>query len=227
MGDNVGSRALCAYAAAMSLTVPIWILASATAILAIGVITIALAIRSALSQLVAQRELASQLADLAALHARDLRQSVDDRRRAQACRVFIELDRGDPSGTDLTPWQVTATVHNTSDQPVYDLYVIWQHGNVRLGRPDRSTRLLPGLDVCFSRGPDTSGDRSSTTTGSPAPDGSTSVLTLATTATTVDPAAVTAFLTFRDTAGIRWTVREDGTLSDISPASPDIPAAQD
>jgi len=29
---------------------------------------------------------------------------------------------------------------------------------------------------------------------------------------------LSAFLTFRDAAGIRWTVREDGTLSDISSA---------
>lgn len=211
----------------MSLTVPIWILASATAILAIGVLITAFGIRSALSQLVVQREVAGQLAELVRLHARDLRQSVDERRRAQACRVFIELDRGGPASGDLATWQVTATVHNTSDQPVYDLYVIWQHGNVRLGRPDRSGRLLPSREVCFSRGPDTSRERSSTMDDSQALDGNTGVLTLAPTATTVDPAAVTAFLTFRDTAGVRWTVREDGTLSDISPASPDTTAPQD
>ena len=78
---------------------------------------------------------------------------------------------------------------------MYDLYVIWQLGTVRMGRPDRAARLLPGQEVCFERTPEPPAPG--------APD---------------DPAALSAFLTFRDAAGIRWTVREDGTLSDISSA---------
>jgi hypothetical protein len=189
----------------MPLTAPTWIAAIATVVVAIGVIVAAglagkvLYARS--RQVADQRELISQLAEILTLQAKNLRLSIDERRRAQACQVFIELTRfgglATPSlGAAAPPsGRVTATVHNASQQPVYDLYVIWQLGTVRMGRPDRAARLLPGCEVCFERAPEPSA------AGSPD-----------------DPAALSAFLTFRDAAGIRWTVREDGTLSDISPA---------
>ena len=201
----------------MSLTVPTWIAAIATAVLAVGVIVAAGLARKALSahlrQLGAQHELTAQLAEAMELQVQHLRLALDERRRAQAGQVFIELTRRpgplaapDPESAGPDPasgasaaapvtWQVAATVHNSSQQPVYDVYVIWLLGTTRLGRPDPAARLLPGHEVTFERGPD------SAAAGSP-----------------VDPAALTAFLTFRDTAGVRWTVREDGTLSDISPA---------
>lgn len=175
-----------------------WIAAIATVVMAIGLITAAWFARTAsvaLSrQLTAQQALITQLAEVLQLHARELSQSHDERRRAQACRIFIELERAVP---------VTATVRNTSDQPVYDMYVIWQLGTVRMGKPDPVARLLPGEQVTFERGHQpTDADLSSDRT------------------TPSDPAALSAFLTFRDTAGVRWTVREDGTLSDVAPASP-------
>jgi hypothetical protein len=74
--------------------------------------------------------------------------------------------------------------------------VIWLLGTTRMGRPDPAPRLLPGQQVCFERASDPDGEGSET----------------------ADAEAPTAFLTFRDAAGLRWTVREDGTLSDISPA---------
>jgi hypothetical protein len=182
----------------MPLTVPTWIAAVATVVLALGVITAAWTAHRAFvvlsRQLTAQRELSTQLAEVLQLHARGLHQAIDERRRSQACRVFIDLDR---TVGDQDPWRVVATVRNTSDQPVYDLYVIWQRGTTRMGKPDPAAKLMPGDDVSFERGPQ-AGD-----SDQPA-----------------DPAALNAFLTFRDTAGIRWTVREDGTLSDIAPASP-------
>jgi len=188
----------------MSLTVPTWIAAIATAVLAVGVIVAAGLARKALSahlrQLSAQHELTAQLAEAMELQSQHLRLALDERRRAQACQVFIELNRRPETPVS---WQVAATVHNSSQQPVYDVYVIWLLGTTRLGRPDPVPRLLPGCDVTFERGPD------SAAPGNP-----------------VDPAALTAFLTFRDTAGVRWTVREDGTLSDISPA-PEPRAAHD
>lgn len=140
-----------------------------------------------------QQALTAKLAEVLQLHARELGQSYDERRRAQAGRVFIELSRVVPAGVAASPWQVTATVRNTSDQPVYDMYVIWQLGTVRMGKPDAVARLLPGEQAAFERGAGTS----------PA-----------------DPATLSAFLTFRDTVGVRWTVREDGLLSDVSSASP-------
>ena len=176
----------------MPLTVPSWIAAGAGVVLAIGVISALWFARRAFSvlsaQLASQQELTAQLAEVLQLHARDLQITIDERRRAQACKVFIELDRsGDP---------VTATVLNRSDQPVYDLYLIWQLGTVRMGKPDRLARLLPGEPASFKR-------------GSEAAEGE----------TPADPTAINAFLTFRDSAGVRWTVREDGTLSDVAPAA--------
>jgi hypothetical protein len=183
-----------------------WIAAIATVVLAISVIIAVWLARTAsvaLSrQLTAQQALTAQLAEVLQLHARELGQSHGERRRAQACRVFIELDRFAPTSVassgaresgspGQSPWHVTATVRNTSDQPVYDLYVIWQLGTVRMGKPDPVARLLPGERVTFER------------VRQPAD---------------ADAAALNAFVTFRDTAGVRWTVREDGTLSDIAPS---------
>ena len=192
----------------MPLTAPTWIAAIATAVLAVSVIAGIWLARDALRarspNRAKQRELISQLTEAIELLSKNLRQSADERRRAQACRVFIELDRaiaaakpgeepGDKGRLD-SPWHVRATVHNASQQPVYDLYVIWLHGTVRVGKPDREPRLMPGQHRCFERGPDLDGCEQP-----------------------IDPHALAAFLTFRDTAGVRWTVREDGTLSDISP----------
>jgi hypothetical protein len=196
----------------MSLSVPTWIAAIATVVLAVGVVAAAAVARKALSahvrQLAAQHELTRQLAEAMELQSQNLRLALDERRRAQACQVFIDLQRmgtAESSGQDLASGtaHVAATVHNNSHLPIYDLYVIWLLGTTRMGRPDPAARLLPGQQVCFERAHEpASGD------GSP---GS-------------DPEALTAFLTFRDAAGVRWTVREDGTLSDISPAPETRPA---
>ena len=195
----------------MPLTVPAWINAVATVIVAFGVVTAVYYVRKAFGT--KQRELVAQLTDATRLHASALRLSVDERRRAQACHVFIDLDRStplkqvpaSPSSTEAAasaPWRTTATVHNASSQPVYDLYVIWQLGTERLGRPDPTTKLMPGQQVCFERGSH-SADPS------------------------IDPNSLTAFLTFRDAAGVRWTAREDGTLTDITPASAEPSAPED
>ncbi len=196
----------------MSLTVPTWIAAVATAVLAVSVILAARLARNALGarseQLTAQRKLTAELTDALALLSKNVRQSVDERRRAQACQVFIELDRNGTSaavsGSAGRPtWRVVATVHNGSQQPVYDLYVIWLLGTVRVGKPDRAARLLPGREVCFVRGHESGGAEQP-----------------------IDPDALAAFVTFRDASDVRWTVREDGTLSDISP-TPDPPTPHD
>ena len=192
----------------MPLTAPAWIAAIATAVLAVSVIAgIWLArdgLRARSASRANEREPIALLTEAIELLSKNLRLSADERRRAQACQVFIELDRSMPNpnpgqapadqGSLDSTWRVGATVHNSSPQPVYDLYVIWLHGTVRVGKPDRAQRLLPGQHRCFERGPDLDASEQP-----------------------IDPNALAAFLTFRDTAGIRWTVREDGTLSDISP----------
>jgi hypothetical protein len=66
---------------------------------------------------------------------------------------------------------------------------------------------LPGQQVCFERSP------GQAHVG--APDSA-----------AASAESLTAFLTFRDTTGIRWTVREDGTFSDISP-TPDARSPHD
>jgi hypothetical protein len=195
----------------MSLTAPTWIAAIATVVLAVCVLVAAVVARKALGaharQLAAQHELTKQLADAIELQSQNLRLALEERRRAQACQVFIELKRTSEAEVSERVGRVAATVHNNSQQPIYDLYVIWLLGTTRMGKPDPAARLLPGQQVCFERNPEPAdGD---------APD---------------SPAAsaesLTAFLTFRDTAGIRWTVREDGTFSDISSAS-DVRAPHD
>jgi hypothetical protein len=192
----------------MPLTAPAWIAAIATAVLAVSVIVAMWLARDAFQarspKQKNRRELIAQLTEALELFSKNVRQSAEERRRAQACQVFIELDRRpaaakpgeEPAdqGRVESPWRVGATVHNASQQPVYDLYVIWLHGTVRVGKPDRAARLMPGQHRCFERGPDLDSPEQQ-----------------------IDPNALAAFLTFRDTAGVRWTVREDGTLSDISP----------
>lgn len=186
----------------MSLSAPTWTAAIATVVLAIGVLVAAVIAHKALGahtrQLAAQNELTKQLAEAVELQSQNLRMELEERRRAQACQVFIELKR-----TTV----VAATVHNNSQQPIYDLYVIWLLGTTRMGRPDPAARLQPGQQVCFERSPEANDDDAA---DSPA----------------ASTESLTAFLTFRDTTGIRWTVREDGTFSDISPA-PDIRSPHD
>ncbi len=179
----------------MPLTGPAWIAAIAAVILGIGVIIAAWSARQALS---AQADLTAKLAQALDLQARELRQAMDERRRAQACQVFIELERlATPEAeaeAEAKPTRVSATVQNASAQPIYDLYVIWQLGTVRMGRPDPAARLLPGRNMYFERYPEPNGD-----------------------GTAPDASSLTAFLTFRDAAGVRWTVRDDGTVSDVAP----------
>lgn len=188
----------------MSLAAPTWITAIAAVILAAGaIITSIFAIRALgqqSRQLGDQQAVHAKLAELLPLQAEDLRDSLLQRRRAQAAQVFIEVDRIPPAAVaggsgqdepDPPPWRLRARVHNTSRQPIHDLHVIWQRGMVRMGKPDRTGRLMPGNDASFERlGPPAMGPP-------------------------VDPAILGAFLAFRDAAGVRWAVREDGTLTDI------------
>lgn len=208
----------------MSPSAPTWITAVATVVLAVGVLVAAVLGRKALTargrQLAARHELTKHLAEVLELQSQNLRLALEERRRAQACQVFIELRRTSTSAAepreagaahssdDLAPdGLVAATVHNNSHQPIYDLYVIWLLGTNRMGRPDPAARLLPGQQVCFERKPEPAGGDTSDSRAAAAE-------------------ALTAFLTFRDAAGFRWTVREDGTLSDISPA-PDTRSPHD
>jgi hypothetical protein len=190
------------------LAAPAWIAAIAAVVFAVAVI-VALglarkALRAHARQLADQHELTSQLAEAVALQVKDLRLSLDERRRAQAGHIFLELNRLEASA----PSEVIAAVHNNSLEPVYDLYVIWQLGTVRMGKPDRAARLMPGSHIEFTRQSEPPADAARSD-----PDG------VAEPAAPDPSAALSAFLTFRDAAGVRWTVREDGTLTDITRAT--------
>jgi hypothetical protein len=190
------------------LAAPAWIAAIAAVVLAVAAILALGLARKALSaharQLADQHELTSQLAEAVALQVKDLRLSLDERRRAQAGHIFLELNRLEASA----PSEVIAAVHNNSLEPVYDLYVIWQLGTVRMGKPDRAARLMPGSHIEFARQSEPPADAAPSD-----PDG------VAEPAAPDPSATLSAFLTFRDAAGVRWTVREDGTLTDITRAT--------
>jgi hypothetical protein len=195
----------------MSLAVPTWIAAIAAVILAVGaIITAIFAIRvfgRQSRQLQAQERVNEKLAEMLPLQAEELRDALSARKRAQAAQIFIEVDRipsaaPGPAGPGQqqpgpASWRLMATVRNTSRQPIYDLHVIWQQGMVRMGKPDRAGRLMPDSDVSF--------ERLGSLDASPP----------------VDPGMLGAFLAFRDAAGVRWAVREDGTLTDTSAPSQD------
>src|SRR6266567_3977828 len=134
----------------MSLAAPTWIAAIAAVVLAVGaIVTSGFAIRALgqqSRQLRDQQVTHAKLAELLPLQAEELRESLRERKRAQAAQVFIEVDRIPPArGTgpgrdepDPAPWRLRARVRNTSRQPIHDLHVIWQRGMVRMGKPDRA-----------------------------------------------------------------------------------------
>jgi hypothetical protein len=201
--------------------VPAWLAAGAAVFALSGA---GLLYRKQSGQLDEQRKVSEKQTAVLELQVTELRESLGERLRAQAAQIFIEVDRIPPAAeaigetppaTDDTaktpptaegtapgrdepgplPWRLRAKVHNTSKQPIYDLYVIWQIGTVRMGRPDPLARLMPGRDASFDR------------TRPPVAAGLLS-----------DPSA---FLAFRDAAGVRWAVREDGTLTETSRPSQD------
>jgi hypothetical protein len=199
----------------MSFAAPIWIAAIAALVLAAGAVTTSVfaiwmfgrqsrQLSAQARQLHDQEQVNEKLAEVLPLQAEELRDFRRERQRAQAVQVFIEVDRipadavvaaaPDQDGRG-TPGRLLATVRNASRQPIYDLHVIWQQGMERMGKPDRLGRLMPGSDASFERqGPLEAG---------PA----------------LDPDLLSAFLAFRDAAGMRWAVREDGTLTDTSAPS--------
>ena len=103
-------------------------------------------------QLTDQQTLNKQQTEVLALQAHELAESMArrkreaaDRHRAQAARVFITKDKDpgraairDPSvitGYAISP-SVTGTVHNTSEQPTYDVEIRWHAGTARYGEPN-------------------------------------------------------------------------------------------
>ncbi len=199
----------------MPFAVPVWIAAIAALVLAAGAVTAASfaiwmfarqsrQLNAQSRQLHDQEKVNEKLAEVLPLQTEELRDFRRERQRAQAVQVFIEVDRipadavvaAAPDQDGLgAPGRLLARVHNASRQPIYDLHVIWQQGLERMGKPDRLGRLMPDSDASFERQEPLEADPAA------------------------DPDPLGAFLAFRDAAGMRWAVREDGTLTDTSAPS--------
>ena len=166
--------------------IPTWITAIATVGLLIGaIITAIYAIR-------AFREQSREVGILLEQNDRDIR----DRRRDQASRVFVHEERytyhavGKPSEKDIT-----AYVHNTSEQPVYDVAFRWHSWGEPYTENRRDEPLMPGAkDHDSARVP-----------------------------LDADPEQFGAFVIFRDRAGVRWRAHPDGRFDEIEPGS-DVPS---
>lgn len=126
----------------------------------------------------------------------------EDRRRAQACRVFIWTEERTSPMTQaqresLGPaLRESAAVHvrNSSQQPIYDLTISWHGGTAPWGEPDRIPVLLPGKQE----------DRSRAYPEDLPP--------------SADLSLFGAVARFRDAAAVHWLLRPDGRLEEDPPA---------
>ena len=146
-----------------------------------------------------QREVNEKQTKVLELQARELRKSLTEREReaarrvrAQAALVFLTEDRfaGRKAGPlDSKPPSLTATVVNSSNQPIYEVDVYWRRGSDLHGElnPERLGTILPG--------------QSASSTRKYPPD--------------ADPDQCGAELTFRDSDGIVFLRRPDGYLTDL------------
>jgi hypothetical protein len=143
------------------------------------------------------QELTRQQADLLKVQSDQLelqrRQFDEDqtaRRRAQAAQVFILIDEARSLQVQT---MLKATAHNTSSQPVYDLWVQWLTDDGEFGDPAAKPQLLPTATERFEQFWTADAGISGTNVS----------------------------LDFRDAAGLRWRTTGRGILTelcaDISP----------
>lgn len=153
-------------------------------------------------QLEEQRKINARQTEVLELQAEELRESLgerkreaQERRRAQASRVFVEenrhpYNRDDPDAIAPGPAWVSATVLNGSRDPIYRAQLRWHQGSAPYGDPNpepvgtvmaasevSKRREFPrnaNLDVCG------------------------------------------AALEFRDAAGVRWLRSADGDLDELA-----------
>ncbi len=152
-------------------------------------------------QLDDQRKINKKQAEVAGLQAEELRESLDqrmreaaERRRAQASRVFLTQEqdaRGMDFGRPSEPPALVASIHNSSDQPIYGVEVLWRRGSASWGEPNPEPLppVLPGVVAKATRQfpEDTNFDVSG------------------------------AIVRFTDAAGVRWMRRPDGKLIEHDP----------
>jgi hypothetical protein len=205
-----------------------WVLAIATIVLAVA--TILLAVGAFFTVLYAKRAfkdqskelqtLADQLevsreqfdeqkrlnvrqTDVLDLQQQDLRESLEQRQLAQAALIYVTNDyfsgRSSGSSEELIagrtakPPTVTATIYNASPQPIYDVRVMWMDARdlKEAGDLDFLHTIRPGEHGVAER---------------ELPPGGRS-----------DAAIPVAY--FRDAAGRRWTLLQDGYLDRVEPGN--------
>lgn len=127
------------------------------------------------------------------------RREAEDRRKAQASRVFLWTEEGPDTTQSQAQRAVTgvppgtvivAHIKNSSQQPVYDLEVIWHQGAALRGSVEGLGVVMPDAQLNVTRhlasGP------SAAVSGSP----------------------FKVALRFRDAAGVRWQVDQNGKLEE-------------
>lgn len=151
------------------------------------------------SQLNEQRKINVEQARVLQLQAKELQESLDDRkretedrRRDQAVQVYM-VEVHATRGEIAQPLRevVTAFVHNTSRQPVYDLRFSWRRGDSLHNTTIRAEPLMPdGKDQ----------DEEFVPSG-------------------VNPQKFGAVVIFRDRAGLWWRAHPDGRLDELPPGA--------
>jgi hypothetical protein len=137
--------------------------------------------------------------------------AAEERRRGQAARVYLTEKTSPeqpaiphsvqmPGGRAVRGQSVVVTVHNTSQQPVYDLRIHWV---------DAATKVQAGIeDQRGTLGPSDTAESEREIPGN----------------VTVGQFHAVAY--FRDAAGLRWTLTTDGQLqrvpSDLRTGAPSI-----
>jgi hypothetical protein len=201
----------------MSALVATQVTAIATAALALFAVVTAvfafLAYRKQSAEVGILGQQAKDGAEVLELQVRELRESLDERRRdsaerrrTQASLMFIwteNFDRGDlngsraeayskalqKSGAEVGAAVAAAHVRNTSAQPVYDLVVGWNLESVLMGGNQRMLPLMPGEEHFDAE---------------PVPAGA-------------SPGAYDAVAFFRDASGVRWRAQPDGVYEEVRP----------
>lgn len=171
------------------LLAPTWVTAAFTIVLAVGAIVTAV---------FAVRAFRAQSSELAALR-KDRRRDALDRHRSRAALVYVTAGFSSEVRTDADPpgfirlprdARVSASVHNTGLQPVYDVRVHWVDAakGSQAGDADIIGTLPPGGDRQVER---------------VVPD-----------STVQDQLVPVVF--FRDATGLRWTLLADGRLEEYT-----------
>ena len=143
-------------------------------------------------QLAEDRQVNAEQIRVFGLQSEELKREARDRRRAQAAQVFIMIGR-----SEIVDGQISlmSNAHNTSQLPVYDLWVQWRSSLGEFGTPSVVPQFLPGEVRPFT-GVWTQGTR---------------------------PSGPNVSLDFRDAAGVRWRTTSRGILTELcGAASPSL-----